>query len=218
MRIVNVTFHGIGRVPADRPAEETPVWISEESFAAILDHLAGVANARITFDDGNATDVRIALPALAKRGMKAQFFVCSGLIGREGYLSVSELRELTDAGMTVGSHGMAHKAWRKLQSGQMRQEITEARDRLEQLLGARVSRAACPFGAYDRLSLAALRECGFERVYTSDGGSTAPDAWLQARNSVHRGDAPEVVAQWIRDAQRPVSLCRRVKLQVKRWR
>jgi peptidoglycan/xylan/chitin deacetylase (PgdA/CDA1 family) len=214
--MTNITFHGVGDIPAARPSAESGVWLPIASFEAILDALCGASTVRITFDDGNASDARIALPALARRGLAAQFYVCPGLLDREGYLSTAELRSLLAAGMAIGSHGMLHRPWRRLPAAELHREVFETKDRLEQLLGVPIRQAACPFGAYDRRTLGALAEAGFQRVYTSDGGPATADAWLQPRNTVHRGDDPAAVIRW--HQTRRLSLWRAIKLQVKRWR
>ena len=78
----------------------------------------------ITFDDGNQSDAKIALPALVKRGLRASFFICAGRIGRPGYLDRVAIRDLLDAGMEVGSHGMRHLDWRKIDDTTLNVEIS----------------------------------------------------------------------------------------------
>ena len=67
--VVNLTVHGIG--PTDRPLEpdEDKTWVTVEQFEQVLDTAVGRPDVRITFDDGNASDVRIALPRLVERGL-----------------------------------------------------------------------------------------------------------------------------------------------------
>ena len=60
--------------------------------------------------------------------------------------------------------------------------------RIEQVIGAEVVQAACPFGAYDRVGLNALRRAGFQTVYTSDGGESKISDWLQTRNTIRQPD------------------------------
>jgi peptidoglycan/xylan/chitin deacetylase (PgdA/CDA1 family) len=196
-RVFNLNFHGLGEPPARIDPAERRVWLSRESFIRLMDFAAGRSDTRITFDDGNETDRTIALTALVDRGLKAEFFVCAGRLGRPGHLSVGHVREMVAVGMTIGSHGMDHKAWRGLGEAELRREIIEARDVLEQAAGQAIRHAACPFGAYDRKSLEALRRAGFERVYTSDGGSTSVTAWLQARTTVLSHDTAQSVSRMI---------------------
>ena len=46
---------------------------------------------RISFDDGNASDLEIGLPALLERGLTATFFVLAGRLGRPGSLDADEV-------------------------------------------------------------------------------------------------------------------------------
>ena len=214
-----LTFHGLGAPPRALDPGEQRVWLEPERFEAILDRLAGREDVLVTFDDGNRSDVEIALPALARRGLRGVFFPTAQGLEQPGFLGPGELRELVKAGMTVGSHGLAHRPWRGLASAALQEELVVARERLEEAAGARVERAACPFGAYDRRSLAALREAGYARVYTSDGGPADPAAWLQPRTTVRAGDDPDEVARLWREREAgPRALLRRAKLALKRWR
>src|SRR4051812_25578445 len=113
-RAINLTFHGIGN--PERPLEhgESDVWIRREQFLALLDSVEGRDDVRITFDDGNASDVEHALPALQARGLKATFFVVAGRLGEPRFLDAADVKALAAAGMTIGCHGMRHRPWRGL--------------------------------------------------------------------------------------------------------
>src|SRR2546427_7768066 len=49
----------------------------------------------LTFDDGRASDYRHAYPLLMEHGLVGEVFVNSGTIGREGYLSWGQAREMS---------------------------------------------------------------------------------------------------------------------------
>jgi peptidoglycan/xylan/chitin deacetylase (PgdA/CDA1 family) len=190
--VVNLTVHGIG--PTDRAMEpdEDKTWVSVEQFEQVLDAAMGRPDVRITFDDGNASDVEIALPRLVERGLTADFFVLAGLLGEPGRLDRSDVRELQGSGMRIGSHGWAHRDWRRLTDEQAVEEIAHASRVLGKLTGDPITEVAIPFGSYDRHVLRRLRLAGVHRVYTSDGGRASGDSWLQARNSLHH----DVQAAW----------------------
>lgn len=193
--VLNLTVHGIG--PAPRPLDpgEDTTWVTVEQFEQVLDAVAGRDDVRITFDDGNASDVEIALPRLLERGLTAEFFVLAGLLGEPGRLDAEGVRALAGAGMRIGSHGWAHRDWRRLTAEQADEEIVESSRVLGGLTGRPVARVAVPFGSYDRRVLRRLRGAGLSRVYTSDGGRARPDAWLQARTSLRH----DLDAAWTRD-------------------
>jgi peptidoglycan/xylan/chitin deacetylase (PgdA/CDA1 family) len=218
-RAINITFHGVG--PTERTLEpgEDRVWVSHEQFVAVLDAIAGRDDVHITFDDGNASDVDLALPALSRRGLRASFFVVAGRIGSPGFLDAHGIRALAAAGMGIGSHGMRHRRWLRLDAPALQEETAEAKRVLEDIVERPVTAAACPFGAYDRRSLRVLRERGFRTVYTSDRGTASKSAWLQPRNSVGPADGADVLDRILAaEKSRPAALRRRAKLTIKRWR
>lgn len=217
--LTNITFHGVGPQPRVIEAGEDRVWLSSTRFAEILDTLAQYDDVAIMFDDGNASDVREALPALLDRGLQATFFVVAARLGTPHFASEDDVRLLADRGMTIGSHGMRHRSWRNLDDRDLNEELGEARRRLEDVVGGPVTHAACPFGAYDRRVLGALRSHGYERVFTSDGGPARPDRWLQARTSLGKDHTAANVERMLSaDAPALASLRIQAKSLAKRWR
>src|SRR5262245_4234228 len=198
---VTLTFHGIGEPGRQLEPGEQDVWITRERFLSILDRLPRDGSVRITFDDGNASDALLAAPALCARGLQATFFVVAGRVGQTGSLSAENLSELIRCGMEIGSHGMWHRRWRSMSAGRAHEEILEAKRRLEDIVGRPVTKAACPFGAYDRNSLRQLRQAGFTLVYTSDRGPARSAQWLQARNTIRATDTADIVCQMLSEPQ-----------------
>jgi peptidoglycan/xylan/chitin deacetylase (PgdA/CDA1 family) len=218
-RAINLTFHGVGEPPRRLDPGEANVWVSHERFLSILDAVEGRTDVRITFDDGNISDVKHALPALRARALKATFFVVAGRLGAPCFLDAAAVEELAAAGMTIGSHGMRHRAWRGLDDAALREELVDSKAILETVVGKPVTQAACPFGSYDRRVLRRLRGSGYDHVYTSDRGTTRSREFLQARNSIGPNDEPTVLERIAALESSPRrALPRRAKLAVKRWR
>ena len=214
-----LNFHGIGQPIRNYWAGEEHVWIEEKKFVALLDEVKGRKDVLVTFDDGNISDLEIALPALQARGLKAHFFIVSDFVGQKGFLSINDVKTLHAAGMMVGNHGKRHCSWRGLAAGELREELVEAKDRLEQIIAGRIHDAACPYGDYDRRVLAHLRECGYERIYTSDGGRARKSGWLQPRNSVRCHSNAEDVRQLLGETGLSFKgLIRMCKRRIKSWR
>jgi peptidoglycan/xylan/chitin deacetylase (PgdA/CDA1 family) len=197
---VNLNFHGVGKPLTG----EEEVWLDREYFCRVLDQIALSENVWLSFDDGNRSDLEIAVPELKRRGQTATFFIIADRVGKPSYLDREDLHRLLDAGMTLGSHGMRHIPWRNLTAVQEHEEFYRARAVLEDLTGTEVLYVACPFGSYERRSLKAVREAGYERVFTSDGGLADEGAWLQPRNSIWSSTALSEVTR----------LCRR---EISRW-
>jgi peptidoglycan/xylan/chitin deacetylase (PgdA/CDA1 family) len=218
-RLINITFHGIGEPGRALDPGEQSLWLGRDRFLSVLDSVAGRGDVNITFDDGNASDVELALPALRERGLTATFFVVAGRLRTHGFLDADGVRRLASAGMTIGCHGMRHRPWRGLDDRALREELGAARRVLEDVVAGPLTRAACPFGGYDRRVLRALRACGYRAVYTSDGGTTRSGAWVQARTTVRATDGPGLLARIESSERAPhMALRRRATRAAKRWR
>jgi len=190
--IINLSFHGVGTPPGPpREPGEHDYWVDRDGFLSILDEVQGWDDLRLSFDDGNVSDVEIALPALVERGMTADFFVVAGRLGTPGNVDAGGVRALRVAGMRVGTHGMDHRSWRGLDNDDLAVELVEAREAIAQAAGSTVDAAALPLGQYDRTVLAALRKRDYRVVYSSDARRARTGAWFQPRYSVRAGETPQ---------------------------
>lgn len=207
--VLHVCFHGIGSTPREREPGEARYWVTHGQYLRVLDEVATwPRRVAISFDDGNASDAELGLPGLVERGLAASFFVLAGRLGTPGSLDEDALRELHAAGMTVGTHGMAHRPWPGLAPADRQAELVDARARLADVVGAPVDQAALPLGRYDRRTLAALRDLGYTRVHTSDRRPAREGAWLQHRFSVRCDDSVETLR---RDVLAAPSLANRAR-------
>jgi peptidoglycan/xylan/chitin deacetylase (PgdA/CDA1 family) len=181
--VLNLNFHGIG-TPKDRDfgEGESEFWATQSTFEAVLDLAAAHKHAiTISFDDGNTTDIDIALPALQTRGLKATFFIVPGWLGIPGFITAQDVKTLADSGMTIGNHGLHHHFWTELDHDALAHEINAGRTKLEQLTAAQITTLAIPYGRYDDTVLATLQSHHYAHVFTSDSGTADPHAWLQPR-------------------------------------
>ncbi len=62
----------------------------------------------LTFDDGYADNYDEMLPILEAHGMKAVVFVITNDIGKSGYLSMWQLKDMQKRGVEIGSHTADH--------------------------------------------------------------------------------------------------------------
>lgn len=190
----HLCFHGIGRCAVEREPGEADFWISQSLFLRVLDDVAERRDVQLSFDDGNASDVEVALPALVDRGLTASFFVLAGRLEDHASLGPADLVRLREAGMAIGSHGWAHVPWRGLSERDVGREFVDARAAIEDASGTTVTTAAMPLGRYDRRSLRQLRQARYRTVYSSDRFPARPDSWLQARYSLTAADTRQSIA------------------------
>lgn len=200
-------FHGIGKCEVEREPGEQRYWVDRSMYLAILDEVHHRADVQISFDDGNASDLETGLPALQERGMTATFFALAGRLDDPASLSPDDLRTLSTAGMTIGTHGWDHVSWRGLTPSQADRELKDARDTLAQVVGSPIEEAALPLGQYDRALLRRLKEWGYKHVYTSDRLPSRPNSWIQPRYSVTSQDTVLSIREFLR-GRRNVSMAR----------
>ena len=183
-------LHGVGVPHEGVDDDERPYWLTPERLSEVL-ALVGkhYPDVGVTFDDGNISDLAIALPLLKREGVRAYFFIPVDRIGTQHYLTADEIRTLHKEGMIIGSHGCNHVEWPTLSDDVLEDEIARPLRVLADIIGAPVKSVGVPFGAYDGRVLQRLRVHGIEQVFTSDGGPCVARAWLLPRNSV-RSDMP----------------------------
>lgn len=183
-----LNFHGIGIPHAKVAADEARYWVGHDQFVAMLDRIqlwtSRGAPIKITFDDGNLSDLKIACPTLQERQLTGHFFVLTGRLDDPDYLSEAQVREMLNNGMQIGLHGQDHIDWRKTDAAQLQTETVTARDALSRITGRPVEKVAIPFGAYNARVIRHLKASGFKEIYTSDGGHAAQNRPLRHRTSI----------------------------------
>jgi peptidoglycan/xylan/chitin deacetylase (PgdA/CDA1 family) len=111
----------------------------------------------ITFDDGCETDLTVAAPVLHGAGFGATSYVTVEHVGRRGYLSRAQLRELADTGIEIGSHGATHRYLHDLGDDEVARELSTSKKALEDATGRAVVHFSCPGGRWDRRIATAAR-------------------------------------------------------------
>jgi peptidoglycan/xylan/chitin deacetylase (PgdA/CDA1 family) len=172
-------------------------------------------NIHISFDDGNHSDVAIALPMLQRFERPASFFFLTDFIDKPGFVSRDDVKTLHAAGMTIGSHGADHVRWTALSDRELFEQVIRSIELLSELIGEPINSVAVPFGAYNRRVLNVLRRLAVANVLTSDGGLTRRVAWVKARNTVTMDTPLEAVDALL---ARRLTPAQRLRFLSRRWR
>jgi peptidoglycan/xylan/chitin deacetylase (PgdA/CDA1 family) len=129
----------------------------------------------LTFDDGDASNFEVALPALTARGLSADFFVNPARVGSEGFCSWDQLRQMARAGMSIQSHGHTHTYFTALDAASLREELRVSKAEIEQQLGQPVSLLAPPGGRVPHGLVELAAELGYVAVLGSAPGALVVD-------------------------------------------
>ena len=159
---MNLVFHEL------IAENDTLNWTSVESkkIEMLLGSKFFLKHCLLTFDDGNKSDIDVALPLLKKYDAKGIFFIVTEFIGIDGYCTKSDIKNLQINGMTIGSHTKSHKNLTQCTLSQLRKELEDSKKHLEDILQTEVEHFSIPFGEYnEQVIIEAKRVYG--HVYTS---------------------------------------------------
>jgi peptidoglycan/xylan/chitin deacetylase (PgdA/CDA1 family) len=143
-----------------------------DRFEAQLD---GLAQARqpmpfvTTYDDGGVSFYTMVADRLDALGWRGHCFVTTDRIGRRGFLSVRQIRELDERGHIIGSHSVSHpERFRACRRDDMLREWRDSRDALQQIVGHAVLTASVPGGSISRSVARAASDAGLRVLFTSE--------------------------------------------------
>jgi peptidoglycan/xylan/chitin deacetylase (PgdA/CDA1 family) len=160
--------------------------------------------ALITFDDGFADFATTAMPILVERGLSALVFLPTGKLGgHEDWrgaavaprplLDWATVRELAEAGVEFGGHGVSHVDLTRLAPDRRRQEIDRCAMELAQRIGRSPRSFAPPYG---RVNPAVLADVS--RTYEVSFGTRLD----RARPTCDRFDVPRIEMHYFRGRRR----------------
>jgi peptidoglycan/xylan/chitin deacetylase (PgdA/CDA1 family) len=165
--------------------------------------LARFRRVRASFDDAFRSAASV-FPTLLDSGVPIQIFVCTGnardgapltipeLAGddREQLTTMTwdELRTHVERGIDVGSHGVTHAHLTRLTDAEVRRELVESKQEIEDELRRPCRDLAYPYGEHDERVRAAARAAGYERAYglVDDGD----DRYALRRLDLYRRQSP----------------------------
>ena len=141
----------------------------------------------VTFDDGYLDNYQNAVPILTRHGIPAAFFVSTGMIGtsrrfphdiRRGnpYIPTMQwdhLREMRDAGFTIGSHSVSHIDCATEREEVVRDELIQSLADLRRELGLSEVLFAYPYGGRKNMTrerLELVKEAGYCCCLSAYGG------------------------------------------------
>jgi peptidoglycan/xylan/chitin deacetylase (PgdA/CDA1 family) len=139
----------------------------------------------ISFDDGRASDFALAMPALMDRNMRGVFFVTTDWIGSPGFMTPSQLREMSALGMDIQVHGKTHRFLTDLNVPDLLAELAYAKAALEDIVSKPVTALAYPGGRGGKQVRETAVEVGYSTFFCSRPGWYRPGMSEVPRMVVH---------------------------------
>lgn len=119
----------------------------------------------ITFDDTRLDQYTIALPELNKYGYKGVYFIMTVSLGKPGYMSRDQVKQLSDEGNTIGSHTYDHKNVKTYTVDDWVEQVQKPSKQLQTITGRPVEYFAFPFGLWNKDAITKLKDHEFKAVF-----------------------------------------------------
>jgi len=178
--------------------ESHMAYLADEGYRvlAVKEYLNGLDSGNLsnkdivlTFDDGHISNYQFALPILRKHSFFATFFVIAGNIGKPYYMGSREIIELLDYNIEIGSHSLTHSYLTELSYSEIKRELTESKDVIEDCIGRPVKLFAYPGGHLNSEIVKIVQAAGYMAAVSCEVGrnNLRTDPFLLKRIEIRRG-------------------------------
>jgi len=165
----------------------------------------------VTFDDAFVNFDTVAWPLLREHGIPVTLFVPTGRVGGSNewsgraepgiptlpLLDWTALCRLAGEGVRLGSHSRTHRDLRRLDEGELREELEVSAATIEERTGRRPATFAYPYGLYDDRTAAHVRST-YELACTTElrALGTADDPLRLPRLDAYYFRRPGALERW----------------------
>ncbi|MCU6794233.1 MULTISPECIES: polysaccharide deacetylase family protein [Paenibacillus] len=152
----------------------------------------------LTFDDGGVSAHTIIADLLEAQGWRGHFFITTGQIGTEGFLSKDQIRSLAARGHIIGAHSCTHPT--RFSECSWEQQVHEWKvsvQTLSDILGKKVTTASIPGGSYSVKLAKAAALGGVRYLFTSEPKtdiSMVDGCYILGRYSMKKETKPKTAA------------------------
>jgi len=137
----------------------------------------------VTFDDGYDDAYTNAYRVLKNNGDVAVFYIISSFMGRDDIVTVSQIKEMSDNGMEIGSHTVDHPDLTTISATKLKSELTKSKTAIEAIIGKSVISFCYPSGKNNSLVDTATKDVGYTTATTTVSGvsTTSSDKFALPR-------------------------------------
>ncbi len=139
----------------------------------------------LTFDDGYANIYTEMLPILEAHGMKAVVYVISNELGKDGYLTLEQVKDLQLRGVEIGSHTADHLALVGLEGEFLLNQVRNSKIYLEWSGLDTIYSFSYPNGAYNSELAELVKREGYLTAVTGDVGLNTMESNPYTLKRVH---------------------------------
>lgn len=168
---------------------------------AVIAYAAGTGIVTLTFDDGNTSQYEIPVPILKAGNQKAVFYINSGELGQDTFMTWNQVMELHTGGFEIGGHTVNHIELPTVTQTTINSEVNQDYANFV-AHGITPTNFASPFGAYDNKTLATIaKKYNSHRAFANQGLNFWPynKYILYVRYITNQTSVEQAIA-WIEEA------------------
>ncbi len=145
----------------------------------------------ITFDDADGSQYDNALPELSKYGFKGVYFIMTVVLGHKEYLQREQVKVLSDAGNTIGSHTWNHQSVTMYNDEDWVTQIEQPTAELVKITGKPIKYFAYPNGLWNTNAIEHLKKHGFTAAFRLGGRNDKDDPLFTIKRIIVDGQWDE---------------------------
>ena len=119
----------------------------------------------ISFDDTSEEQFTVGAAELDKYDFKGVFFIMTISIGRPGYMSTEQLKDLSAKGHVIASHTTDHHNVKKYAGADWDFQLAKPKHKLESIIGKPVEYFAYPFGEWNETAIPELKKRNYKAAF-----------------------------------------------------
>lgn len=150
-------------------------YLRDEGYLGI--HLSDLVDGKVpenavvlTFDDGTLDFYTTALPLLEEYGFTASNSIIAEKVGDDWYMTDMDILSIVSIGIEITSHTLSHPDLTQLSEEEVRRQVAESRDFLENFFSVEINGFVYPAGEYNEMVMRVLAEEGYEVAVTTEYG------------------------------------------------
>jgi peptidoglycan/xylan/chitin deacetylase (PgdA/CDA1 family) len=155
----------------------------------------------ISFDDTRLDQFTIGREEMNRYGFKGVFFIMTVSLGRPGYMTKEQVKQLADEGNIIGSHTWNHSNIKKYSGEDWTIQIDKPSQQLEKITGKPIKYFAYPFGLWNKEAIEQLKQRGLKAAFQLSAKRDENDPQFTIRRMIVPGEwSTATLQKWIQNS------------------
>lgn len=122
----------------------------KDRVTPLISNLNKVGSISITFDDGYIDNITNVYPIIRKFNIPITIFICTELIGKDGYLNKNDIEFLSNQkNIAIGSHSSNHIPLSNLEISSIEEKLLISKNYLQDITNKKINLFSYPHGSYN---------------------------------------------------------------------